>query len=287
MNSKKYQKRRAEADQTQPQKRKANVADSSPRIIEATTILDVNGDCLEKVFDFLNLEDLLNVSDSSTLLRSSVIPVLCRKYKIETKEVRIDVLRFHFYNNPDTILVGKSLAAFKLLRLVGSEITYLSFEHSIRKKKLYRRLLSQIAKYCSNSLISLHVCDLPEAFNVTEPFPNLEVFMIGRSTFDILNFNRIFPNLRRLFLLKAPYIKRRWLNIKFKHLEELYISHISRWSDLTRLLTLNTNLRSLSLPLGMEIATLNIISQRQVRLEKLVTSNTWNLKYQVGQCTYF
>lgn len=257
MDSKRYGKRRAQIDQSQCKvERKTDVAAQTPTTPIAITILNVNNDCLEKVFDLLSLEDLLNLADSNTYLRSSVLPVLRRKLKFEVKVVEIDISSNFVHSTifDDVIAIRKPLAAFKTLRLFGQEIKYLSMDNAHRFcNKLSWKIKDYVCEYCSDSLVSLEVVIGPDV-KATKPFTKLETLSITRTAMCISNFNESFPVLRRL-ILNQYRARPSWVPImtatKFNQLEELSVDndtavkHVS--SDVRKLVKLNRGLRCLSL----------------------------------------
>lgn len=50
-------------------------------IMSKMIITDLNSDCLEKVFDFLKFEDLINIMDTSKYFHTAASQVYKRKYR--------------------------------------------------------------------------------------------------------------------------------------------------------------------------------------------------------------
>lgn len=312
MDSKKCRKRRAQADQCQCKKRKRQIdGGRTQKSITAlfgrpcpwsdifapassTTILDVNNDCLENVFSFLNMEDLLNVADSNTYLRSSVISTLCRKHKIRTNMVKIDAAYFktkcgvsiQIVN--DSIVIWKPLQAFKFLRLVGQQMTQLYMRSGKNGKKIFiercAKIMDYICEYCSDTLTSLKLwCGTD--FNAMKTFTNLEHLSVSWTELNTSNLNETFPRLRTLSLSLSFFIMpgQTWIATKFNQLEELRIvatsPDILSENLVKQLIELNPGLRCLSLPCDFvpDAELLLVISRHQKRLETLkISYESWS-----------
>lgn len=212
-------------------------------------ITSVNVNCLEKIFKYLNYDDLLNVAEANLHLREIAIVVYRLKYgrvKVFIQDIRISVIRLLEYTDRcgKRVDIGDLKTSFKLLRYFGSSISNLSVSQPDGDPRYtpefynisYTRLLTYINQYCSESLtritfrgtfgLDLEVNNSLVQFY--EPFMRVHSIEIGRG----FNFNRnflwLFPNIQNLYYNISnfddfEYIRLASINHHFAHLDCLEI----------------------------------------------------------------
>lgn len=165
-------------------------------------ITDVNTDCLEKAFAYLDAIDLFNLADSNTWLREGA-QLAFQKYKMKTVELYDDVLcGFEIKGGILQIEGLKNQLLF--LRYFGHSVFTLNIWYdSIASDK--RHYLNQyIKEYCADTLIHIKVYDGDEnTFKSWEkPFANVErVSIHGRKMCDMIeDLNKWFPKMNHLEL---------------------------------------------------------------------------------------
>lgn len=223
-------------------------------------IVDVNNDCLEHVFNYLDLMDLINVASANKHLGQAAAKVYGRKYKGRWVQIGGPSYRgpsdrtpdFQIFN--DFILIYKPASAFKILRLFGDFITRVAIGESNETVNLRDKIkfLIYVNEFCSETLKSFKLDINGLAFSYAEtmkPYKNVEEVTILKHGceesifgFEASQFNDVFPKMRRLELrdIGLPVHKRFAFN--FHHLEHLYIDSIE---DLKELIRLNPQLQSL------------------------------------------
>lgn len=137
-------------------------------------ITDLNQFCLEKIFDYLSLDDILNVSDANKYLKSATrMPFI---WKYTGKSVRIDLSRrfdygsnegkIMFFNkqpnndsifNYEDIVIADLKKSLQMLRCFGGLMTELNLcVFSIYNRdyiyKHNNRIMSYIEEFCVDSL---------------------------------------------------------------------------------------------------------------------------------------
>lgn len=129
--------------------RKNAVASESKAIDQsnATTIslTDLNDDCLEHIFQYLSLEDLLNIADTNKQLKPAAELAFERRFKsgklILCKSTTTEIL----INKTERVkvIVGNP---YRLLRCFG---------HLIPNQKIINRsMLKYVSQYCRKSIIN-------------------------------------------------------------------------------------------------------------------------------------
>lgn len=123
-------------------------------------LMDLNIDCLETNFEYLNLGNLLNVADSNTRLRKATHFVFVRRYqnkKIRFQDMRISQNRLITIDK-DRIIINDIKSGLQLLRCFGSLIREIDVQcYNSKYRWLYKYVLIYIQKYCNNSLTKFFI----------------------------------------------------------------------------------------------------------------------------------
>lgn len=157
----------------------------------AIKITEINQFCLEHIFTYLDLEDLLNVADSNKYLKLATRTPFVRNYG--GKSVHIDRWTKHpgvkiitktdenkrkYYNIEKEITILDFKIIFQLLRLFGDMITDLSAFENVNvvyyntpfvSIDVYHHILWYIYSYCRESLKKFSF-DAPTEFNIMNEF---------------------------------------------------------------------------------------------------------------------
>lgn len=183
-------------------------------------LTDLDFDCLEYVLEYLELQDLLNVADSTRRLRKAAELVFGAKYsdKLVIFHKIEDSLDETFSTTDETIDIKNLKIGLKLLRCFGCKVFKVMFEKQSSNFKMDidklsqtdRKLCNAINDYCAESLkeicirptciretFSLYRSHIIECFE--KPFKNV-------TTLDFMNYNfaeecdlnKIFPNLKQI-----------------------------------------------------------------------------------------
>lgn len=290
--------KRQRADNQSPQhevrrQRPASPPSLDPSIPSSTKIIDLNDDCLIKIFGYLDLQNLFNVAVANEWLRSAAAVVYERKFGTKTVEIyqihgtrpktRSSAVRNYFADLSATpkewkysIDIRSSRLCFQYIRCFGPSISKITIDYNESMSKLYEHLHHYVNQYCTESLIEIGFWSKPgrpiEQF--VKPFGNVEkVSVMNGSIGDQLpQFVEWFPHLRHLELQNVR-LNHRFIAVHFQQLEHLCIDDISNYglasADAANLLHSNRQLKSLEIkavPHNMPIETLLDIIQDGNRL---------------------
>lgn len=173
-------------------------------------IIDLSDDCLRKIFEYLDFENLFNVAISNEWLRPAANDLVKRKYG--NYPVRISGFDLHpiftqnqmSYECTEIIDVIGLKSCLQYLRCFGSSITKLSIQHikcyNEWRTKRCHHVYQHIKKYCNGSSLELTFIDMPNILFGLCKQPMKNVVSVGLVNCDLkklLLFDEWFPNMRR------------------------------------------------------------------------------------------
>lgn len=173
-------------------------------------LTDVNYDCLERIFSFMSLKDLLNVCLTNKQMCCVGISLIIRKYRV--LNLRIDASEFQLngYNpfqvKDDTINVTKYKSALILLRILGMFFTKVSINYCFLPLKQRKKIEYHLGKYCSRPFVRLNTiklenCPKGALQSIQTPLRTvMNVIITGDSHFDFNELNTKTPNMISLKL---------------------------------------------------------------------------------------
>lgn len=175
-----------------------------------TKMTDIDVDCLEYIFNCLDLIDLLNVADSSKYLGRVGEPIFRRKFGKNTillASVRLSWKRFYEVHS-DCKLIMDFKTSLQLLRCFGHLVARIEFFSNVSQKCVAHisptesaiRILSYINEYCAMHLseIKLSDCKQNALKCLTKPFMKVQKVDISCCSFDENWLSRFFPNMQHL-----------------------------------------------------------------------------------------
>lgn len=201
-------------------------------INDEVKIIDLNQLCLEHIFMYLNLEDLLNISDANKYLISAAMDVFRRKSA--GRAVKLMPGNFEWIPNgiiinshSPVICITKLKIFFQILRCYGAMITKLQFNYSDHfyqeQFKNYHHIMDYVNEFCAESLVSVR-CNRAFGFeNCKKPFTSLEELDIHNAILNGQCWSSIFPKLRYLNFLGKIENLRLFLSDHFPNLHSLGI----------------------------------------------------------------
>lgn len=122
--------------------------ESSPEPIQPTKIIDVNNDCLEKIFHKLDLQSLFNVSIANEWLRPAAGEIYNSKFGTKLVKIFPFTSRLALKEDGNEISLCGLKTCLQYLRCFGSSISELSIEYKYSKTKRYDYVHQYIKKYC-------------------------------------------------------------------------------------------------------------------------------------------
>lgn len=175
-------------------------SDSAVQSHNPIKITDVNQLCLEKIFIFLNLEDLVNVACANKHLQLATYAPYARKIAKKTTKINLfEDSRSGIIDKEDTVVIENFKTILQMLRCFGHIVTNINvWVATSELHHIYHRVCSYITEYCAKTLQAIEMNEARglQAFN--KPFPKIESFQLSDSLPENCNLSEIFPNLRRL-----------------------------------------------------------------------------------------
>lgn len=257
------QKRRREnAENSLHKKHRAESPDDEE---QSTKIVDLNDDCLRKVFGYLNLESLLNISRTSKWLKPAAADVFKRKYG--KREIVINEcddfhpnmsgdaykIRSPKERNTNVAIYGLK-ASLLYLRYFGVSIEKLTIDYYKSTSIRYGFVHQYISRFCRKSLICVSFMRVPSVsiHNFEKPFKNVCSLIVRDSDLgkQLSLCGKWFSKMNRLKLTNVR-LTDDFDPMSFQHLRQLCVCSDEqvglKMTDIPQLLHLNRRLRSLEI----------------------------------------
>lgn len=222
----------------QPKRQKIDTIDGS---ITSTQLTDVNTDCLERIFNHLNLDDLLNIVHASSCkqLKAAADVVFECKFR-DRKFILNNPNRLLSDGSKDYIYIKSVRKSLRLIRCFGHLITKLAVGHPL----YHKYLIPYVVDHCTDSLRIIEFVKGKQVFDYLEkPFMNVKIVNFNSClNLDLERLNVYFPHMRRLTLDDFE------LSLSTKCIEHPYLEHLRinvNRNDVTPFLRSNSQLRSL------------------------------------------
>lgn len=182
---------------------------------------DLNNYALLEIFDAMELDELLNLVDTSNSRLRELITrhQIVNRFRIHEKilKARNDSPQSKIECNNNSVIVDDHVVLLKLLRNFGHIITRISIIHRHNKStnsvRWYQRAIEYINEYCSDSLVELMLSGedestvdlilIPENYSTyiwQKPFKKLNKLVIKDAMMTDVGYNvsEIFPSLQYL-----------------------------------------------------------------------------------------
>lgn len=205
-----------------------------PATETTTQIIDLNDHCLMQIFDYLDLQNLFNITMASASLR----PAALKLYKIKFGRKIIHLTQCDYTYRPEklhaikicvlnTIVYVYGLKTCLLyLRYFGSSINNLRMNFTFLKYERYQHLFAHVNTYCVDSLSRIKFWGM---LNISmacfvKPFTNVLFVSVEHCDLgeELPRFVEWFPNLRHLNLENVS-LTDGFDRAHFQHLERLSI----------------------------------------------------------------
>lgn len=223
-------------------------------------ITDLKDDCPDQIFKKLQLKDLLNVSDSSKRFKKPVGYAFASNYGDHEMDMRCfcnQNLKQHKINGNFSLEISGMLICLKILRCFGHKISKLAICYGSINEDQEAKVNQYLNEYCADSLVEIRI-EGPTIPNLIKPFCKIKKieFRFTHLDFKITQFNKWFPNMRRLkfeFVIDTKMEDRRCIEKHFPHLEEIGFNGFSmernfNETNIANALRLNPQLRKVILP---------------------------------------
>lgn len=280
------QKRGHESDGSSPHpKRKHPIAST---VAEPLKIIDLNDDCLGKIFEHLNKYSLLNVAVANEWLR----PAAQDRYKRRFEQTKIVFNVEHDIISTNYLQFNDLKSFLQCMRCLESSIANMTIGYRNLDSKRCDHIDQYLNRYLAESLMCISFVDRATDFtrNFGKPFANVQRVAVLNSCLGnkFVLFPQWFPNLRQL-TLKNVMMDDRSIKLPLQHLQRLDIdvnngtlSYGFTKKEAARLLRLCPRLSSLEIRMsadhGMTITTLlnmikgnPLITKLMVRMDRFWT----------------
>lgn len=271
-----------------PKRNRSASVESVDQQPQPTKIVDLNDDCLDKIFENLDLSSLFNVAVSNECMRIAARIVYRRRFGAKLVNIRIGVPSFTRMpsETEHEIIIGDVRTCLQFLRCFGPSIQNLKVNRSYWNSERCDYIDEYINQYCAETLVTLSFLRNRKfsVENFKKPFVNLESIQIKDADLgdQLPLFVEWFPKLRRLELLDVCVDRKFGKNkATFNHLEQLSIEINNRNSEfgfskrnVIKFLRLHPQLRSLNIHMpsrqGMPLTTLLSIVRYNPSISTLV-----------------
>lgn len=229
--------------------------------IKETKLTALGVDCLERIFRYLPLDDLLNVADSNKQLKEVADLVFVLNHWNKCLAICLGIFRkkkFWLYSGD--ILSSDFKTILQLLRCFGQLMLKLKINVIEDLKKNVEMLkdinidhiISYIKFYCVESLTELDMRAPAGIMNrFVKPFPNVHSVCVQSSDLPNLSLIELFPKMKCLTYRcdKITDFASIESNVRaLDHLEIITISSSKEDGELFRSIGLNPKLQSLAIP---------------------------------------
>lgn len=244
------------------------------------TLIDLDNDCLEHLFQFLEFRDIINVAEANAHLKVAANAVFVRKLKkrlvIVESDPNLDARHPDVGNYEDAISIYTMPLAVKTIRNFGSSIAGMQLK--IKTSDFLReKFFLHVNEYCHKALNTLQVFGDHSSIygRVDHPFGNVERFYscsgaIGPGCEQI---NRVFPRLSQLKFIDNDILDLKPIAQTYPNLEAFAFNYDWEFpnnfiaSNLITIMTLNPQIESFEL-----------LSYHDPRIWQLIDAQLRNLK---------
>lgn len=221
----------------------------------ALQLVDINYDCLRRIFEFLDVNDLINVAEADDNFIAAATDVFLQRLRKATSKISVE-----------SDIFATCLSHFGHIS-PGISVGFGQIHDSEWQKN--------IEKYCRKSLHHLNVHNLNENHfeRIQKPFINVRKLVISESTLGrkMSQMNLWFPNLVCLNLYDVNLTQPKFMEVNLPKLKHLTIGDARNlpYPPLLKMLRFNPQLKSLSLTCHYDAQLLQSISEHLVQLAEL------------------
>lgn len=231
-------------------------------------LVDINDDCLQSIFKYLSVDDLINVAEADDQLIPAAAEVFSRFHRKKQFDVVPEILR-PSDDGCQKLLMDK---AKNCLTHFGQHVSDLSIQFKDHREIEIERL---IQKHCITSLRNLKLifCEKNYFGAMRKPFVNVEKLAIvdSRLGLKMLHMNHWFPNLVSLELFHVNLNHPEITEVNFPQLKNLVVwdEFFELPSTVVTMVGHHPQLKSLKLRCDIDDHLLQSISEHLVQLEEL------------------
>lgn len=239
-------------------------------------LTEINDDCLESIFGYLTLNDLVNVAEANWRFISSARAVFVRRYQKMNFYLNLGIIRMRMKNGTDYEI--RKDVAIPFFRHFGGKVLglYVNFLLNI-DQDVNTKLEHMIFQYCTATLTRLEwfFCNMDTFKAINKPFENVRELTISKGSLSqqLSLLDIWFPNLIKLHLIYVKPFNPVSLETKFPHLKDLAIYNAEMTiplASIMQMVRLNPQIKSFRLHCDYDVHCLRSIAENLPQLEDLI-----------------
>lgn len=218
-------------------------------------IIDLNNDCLEHIFKYLSLVELLNVADARKSLKDGIDQAFTSKYgkrkvkfNIKIYEPDEELLR-KVNENDEEIEIVEFVTGLKFLRSFGKLTSTLTMVYNDLQQNQRLEMDNYLSGYCTETLNELIFLDVPKGAiaGVNEPFIKVNKLWIhhGELGRKLSDFGRWFPNMQHFTLDSILSTNGKCIEVHLPKLKHFEIKSAVEAKNIANCLRLNPHVQTL------------------------------------------
>lgn len=248
-----------------------------------TKIIDLNIDCIQEIFSYLSVVDLMNVADSNRCLKNAANLSFAQRYG--KKSVQLNIVPsyqrqrkriFRKVSAHSKIYIIDLKSSLQLLRCFSNSIPQLEVtdEHSNKLNvHIYKYIFLYINKFCAKSLTDIEFREIPKNNffdSFKKPFESIKsVEFFGCSLIGnhLKPFNILFPNVQSLTIDFTEMKDFHCIEHHFEKPEKLQIT--TCMENIDKMIRINSQIKLFATKFICDIKLLQTISKELFYLNRL------------------
>lgn len=254
--------------------KKPKISESQLRL-QALELIDINDHCLWHMFEFLDVNDLVHISEVHERFVSVAISVYRRLYRKSNKLV-LNLGSVHYQSNDDCCPCPASENIEPFFRHFGHLVSNAFINCMGKRKADSYDIGALLQKFCADSLVQLDLalCDENDFPTIQTPFTKLQklTFIEAKLNRNVSQMDVWFPHIQSLELINVKLSQPESFEVNFPHLKslEIYIEESNLpIQTVSEMLRHNPQLKSLSLLCDYDQNFIESLSRNVPGLEEL------------------
>lgn len=201
--------------------------------VQPKSLTTIYFDCLERIFDFLELKDMLNIAHTCKRLQTAAVAKFSYDYRNRNINFELsNYERIELVRNDISVSGLKYCLPF--LRCFGAKCSSVTISTNRSAPSAHHDHLDQyITKYCSSTLKSIRFIQKQsfKSENFSKPFPNVRNVYIGHMDLgqSLPLIGNIFPN-AHMMVLYGVSIDEEYTTVAMSQLVDLAINDYRNYS---------------------------------------------------------
>lgn len=217
---------------------------SGSRPLQNKHLMDLNADCLNEIFKYLNSMDIITLADANLTSRTDIAQAFTPNTSARTHPYEATI-RDHFLKNlyHDFVYISndpRHVDGFeKVLQYFGTLVPEILLHYETRHHRRYAKMEQLICHYATSlTEMSLINADMSAFEDINKPFETMKhlKFEGGWLSQKFCELGKWFPNLVSLMLIGAQIANPKCIEMPFPNLRILMLrnKHICRYDRVNR-----------------------------------------------------